>query len=61
MVLSPALADTVDLQSVLIRAQPFTDKEELLPLCYRCQTTNPMVNTQVRGKEAIRKELYVIL
>lgn len=46
MVLPPVWQAEVELQSVLVRAQPFADEEELLPVCYRCGTTNPLLNTQ---------------
>ncbi|MEW5316653.1 MAG: hypothetical protein WDW38_008010 [Sanguina aurantia] len=36
----------VDLQSILVRSKPFSDKEELLPVCWRCSTSNPLLNTQ---------------
>lgn len=39
----------VDLQTVLMRAKPFVDMDDLLPMCYRCSATNPLVNTQVRN------------
>jgi intraflagellar transport protein 122 len=48
LVLPPAWQEEVDLQSVLIRSKPISDKEELLPVCYRCSTTNPLLNPQVR-------------
>jgi len=38
----------VDTQSVLVRSKPFSDAEELQPVCYRCSTVNPLLNTQVR-------------
>ena len=38
----------VDMQSVVVRSKPFSDAEELQPICYRCSTTNPLLNTQVR-------------
>jgi intraflagellar transport protein 122 len=38
--------DTVDTGSVTIRSKPFHDREELLPMCYRCSTTNPLINIQ---------------
>lgn len=41
-----ALQSEVDLASVVIRSKPFSDKEELLPVCWRCSTTNPLLNTQ---------------
>ena len=37
-------AQKVDLACVLSRAQPFTDAEELLPMCFRCTSTNPLVS-----------------
>ena len=40
------LQENVDLASVQLRGKSFTDKEELLPLCYRCSTVNPLVNTR---------------
>lgn len=38
----------VDLRTVLIRAKPFLDREDLLPVCYRCGTTNPLISNRVR-------------
>ena len=43
----------VDLQSILVRSRPFSDAEELLPVCYRCSTTNPLLNTQARHAELV--------
>ncbi|XP_065829391.1 intraflagellar transport protein 122 homolog [Oscarella lobularis] len=40
-----AFQETVDLGSITIRSKPFHDKEELLPVCYRCSTTNPLLNS----------------
>ena len=41
----------VDMQSVVVRSKPFSDAEELQPVCYRCSTVNPLLNTQVgRGR-----------
>ena len=36
--------EQVDLFALAIRSRPFTDAEELLPSCFRCQTTNPLLN-----------------
>ena len=47
LVLPPQVQSEVDVQSILVRARPFHDAEELLPVCYRCSTTNPLLNTQV--------------
>ena len=35
--------DQIDLASVTIRSKPFSDKEELLAVCYRCSSTNPLL------------------
>jgi hypothetical protein len=32
---------------VQLRGSPFTDAEEVLPTCYRCGSSNPLVNAQV--------------
>jgi intraflagellar transport protein 122 len=47
LVLPPAVASDVELASLMLRACPFTDLDELLPICYRCQATNTLLNTQV--------------
>lgn len=36
----------VEMQSLVLRSKPFTDNEDLLPVCYRCNATNPLLNTQ---------------
>ena len=36
--------DSIDIGSITIRSKEFHDKEELLPMCYRCSTTNPLMN-----------------
>ncbi|XP_074646999.1 intraflagellar transport protein 122 homolog [Tubulanus polymorphus] len=36
--------ETIDLGSVTIRSKPFHDAEEVLPMCYRCSTTNLLLN-----------------
>jgi intraflagellar transport protein 122 len=36
----------VDMQSIIVRSKPFSDAEELQPVCYRCSTVNPLLNTQ---------------
>ncbi|KAL4226474.1 hypothetical protein ACF0H5_014457 [Mactra antiquata] len=40
----PRFQEAVDLGSIVIRSKPFLDGEELLPMCYRCSTTNPLLN-----------------
>ncbi|WIA11467.1 hypothetical protein OEZ85_011583 [Tetradesmus obliquus] len=46
LALPPAVAAEVDMASLMLRAQPFTDADALLPICYRCQATNALLNTQ---------------
>lgn len=36
--------DEIELLSMNIKAKPFKDEEELLPLCYRCNHHNPLIN-----------------
>nr|XP_034307390.1 intraflagellar transport protein 122 homolog isoform X7 [Crassostrea gigas] len=36
--------EAVDVGSVMIRSKAFQDHDELLPMCYRCSTTNPLLN-----------------
>ncbi|XP_048590687.1 intraflagellar transport protein 122 homolog isoform X2 [Nematostella vectensis] len=43
--------EAIDLGSVTIRSKPFHDNEELLPMCYRCSTTNPLLNN--KGNQCI--------
>eukprot|EP00794_Sanderia_malayensis_P006236 gene6236-6953_t len=43
--------EAIDLGSITIRSKPFHDSEELLPICYRCSTTNPLLNN--KGNQCI--------
>ena len=36
--------ENVDLAALMIRSKPYHDNEELLSICYRCSTTNPLHN-----------------
>ena len=36
--------EAIDLNSITIRSKPFNDKEDLLPMCSKCSTTNPLLN-----------------
>ena len=38
--------ENVDLASLMVRSKPYHDNEELLTLCYRCSTTNPLMNNR---------------
>lgn len=37
-------SDEIEQLSMTIKAKPFKDDEELLPLCYRCSHHNPLLN-----------------
>ena len=41
--------DKLDLETLSVRAKAFSDKEDLLPVCYRCGATNPLVS--VKGNQ----------
>uniref|UniRef100_A0A061R9P9 Intraflagellar transport protein 122 n=1 Tax=Tetraselmis sp. GSL018 TaxID=582737 RepID=A0A061R9P9_9CHLO len=43
---SPEWQSDIDLSIVLVRAKPFSDKDEMLPVCWRCGTTNALLNPQ---------------
>lgn len=38
--------EQIDHAALCIRTKPYTDKEELLPMCYLCSTQNPLLNNQ---------------
>ncbi|XP_071492144.1 intraflagellar transport protein 122 homolog [Diadema antillarum] len=42
----PRFQESIDLGSITIRSKPFHDAEDVLPMCYRCSTTNPLLNNQ---------------
>ncbi|KAK7866290.1 hypothetical protein R5R35_007119 [Gryllus longicercus] len=39
----------VDLSVLMVRAKPYHDNEELLPMCYRCSTYNPLLTSSGNG------------
>ncbi len=39
-------SDEIEVLSMNIKAKPFKDEDELLPLCYRCSHHNPLLNEQ---------------
>jgi len=47
----PRFVSSIEMGDVKIRAKPFSDSEDLLPLCYRCSTTNPLTNP--RGNHCV--------
>ncbi|NP_998055.1 intraflagellar transport protein 122 homolog [Danio rerio] len=38
--------DSVELSSLTVRSKPYRDNEDLIPMCYRCSTNNPLLNNQ---------------
>ena len=36
----------IDLAIVLVRSKPFSDRDDMLPVCWRCGTTNALLNPQ---------------
>lgn len=41
------IQDSLDLASMYLHSRPLSDSEDLLPTCYRCGSSNPLVNPQV--------------
>lgn len=39
-----AQREAIDLATLLVRAKPFTDRADLLPVCYRCSTKNNLLS-----------------
>ncbi|XP_072569249.1 intraflagellar transport protein 122 homolog [Paramormyrops kingsleyae] len=38
--------ESMELGSLTVRSKPFHDNEDLVPMCYRCSTNNPLLNIQ---------------
>lgn len=36
--------EKIDYETLAIRAKPYTDKDTILQVCYRCSNTNPLIN-----------------
>ena len=51
LVLPRRFQEMVDFGSITIRCKPFHDREDLMPVCYRCSLTNPLHNSQ--GNECL--------
>jgi intraflagellar transport protein 122 len=58
---SPEWQNDIDLAIILVRAQPFSDREDLLPVCWRCGTTNAMLNPQVRAPRDPSPHAHILL
>ncbi|KAK4469081.1 hypothetical protein MN116_006670 [Schistosoma mekongi] len=39
------MRDEIDLCSITLNSGPMTDSEEINPMCYRCSTINPLINS----------------
>jgi hypothetical protein len=44
LIIQNKYSDEIELLSMNIKAKPFKDEDELLPLCYRCSHHNPLLN-----------------
>ncbi|XP_053480566.1 intraflagellar transport protein 122 homolog isoform X3 [Ictalurus furcatus] len=38
--------ESMELSSLTVRSKPYRDSEDLIPMCYRCSTHNPLLNNQ---------------
>ncbi|XP_064486563.1 intraflagellar transport protein 122 homolog isoform X2 [Ornithodoros turicata] len=43
--------ESLALSALTVRAKPFSDAQDLLPVCYRCSATNPLLST---GHQCVR-------
>ena len=41
--------EQIDLSVLKIQAKPYSDKQDLLPICYRCAAVNPLINLNIKG------------
>lgn len=46
LIIQNKYSDEIELLSMNIKAKPFKDEDELLPLCYRCSHHNPLLNAK---------------
>ena len=46
LVIPKRFRENVDLAALMIRSKAYYDNEELLSICYRCSTTNPLYNAK---------------
>jgi len=49
-----AWVEQIDLQMLAIQAKPYSDREELLDICYRCSATNPLINSASIGDMCVQ-------
>ena len=50
LVIPKRFRENVDLATLMVRSKPYYDSEELLTMCYRCSTTNPLTNARGGNK-----------
>ena len=51
LILPRKFQEIIDFGSITIRCKPFHDREDLMPVCYRCNITNPLLNNH--GNECL--------
>lgn len=39
------MQEYVDLSALMVRSKPYHDSEDMLPMCYRCSTYNPLMTS----------------
>uniref|UniRef100_T1G248 Intraflagellar transport protein 122 homolog n=1 Tax=Helobdella robusta TaxID=6412 RepID=T1G248_HELRO len=44
LLVPPMLQTLIDVDCLCIKSKPFNDAEELLPVCYHCSSTNPLLS-----------------
>ena len=44
LIMNSKYSDEVEIMSLNMKAKPFKDEDELLPLCYRCSHHSPLLN-----------------
>ncbi|KAL0279839.1 UNVERIFIED_CONTAM: hypothetical protein PYX00_001315 [Menopon gallinae] len=49
----------VDLATILVRAKPFNDNDEMLPMCYRCSSYNPLLSSNSSNSCSNCKQPFV--
>lgn len=45
MAVPPRFREALALSALAVRAKPFSDAQDLLPVCYRCSATNPLLSS----------------
>lgn len=50
--------EQVEIATLAAKAKPFSDSEELLPMCYRCSTYNPLLASKNACNNCGEKFVY---